>query len=130
MRWILIAAAVSGASSVILGAMAAHMGNAANMATGYEFMQIGLKYHQWFSLFLLALGLYSICATLSDKQTMIVRLSSILAILGILLFSGGLYASVMLDMPVITKVTPFGGFAFIGAWLSLIILAVASREKA
>ncbi len=38
---------------------------------------------------------------------------------GILLFSGSLYALVLLDLPVLGAVTPLGGVAFILGWLSL-----------
>lgn len=39
---------------------------------------------------------------------------------GILLFSGSLYALVLLDLPVLGAVTPLGGVAFILGWLSLL----------
>jgi uncharacterized membrane protein YgdD (TMEM256/DUF423 family) len=39
---------------------------------------------------------------------------------GILLFSGSLYALVLLDMAALGAVTPVGGVAFILGWLSLL----------
>jgi uncharacterized membrane protein YgdD (TMEM256/DUF423 family) len=38
---------------------------------------------------------------------------------GVVLFSGSLYALVLLDLPVLGVVTPLGGAAFIAGWLVL-----------
>ena len=122
MRWILIAAALNGALAVIIGAASAHMGDAANMATGYEFVQTGLRYHQWFSIFLLAIGLYSFSEASQARQKNIIKIAATLALVGIIFFSGSLYVSVMANLPFLTKLTPIGGIAFIGAWLTMCFL--------
>lgn len=42
-----------------------------------------------------------------------------LFVAGIVLFSGSLYLLVLLDLPALGAVTPFGGLAFISGWLAL-----------
>lgn len=128
MRWILFAAAISGASAVIIGAASAHMGNAANMATGYEFIQTGLRYQQWHSIALFALGLFGVFTSPDATQIRRATITAALFVAGILLFSGGLYASVMLDMPELTKITPFGGVCFIAGWLSVALLKTGASR--
>lgn len=45
--------------------------------------------------------------------------SAVLFLVGTLLFSGSLYALVLLDQPVLGAVTPLGGVAFITGWIAL-----------
>ena len=59
MRWILIAAALFGASSVILGAALKH----AVVTSEFDTLQTALRYHQIHSVVLLALGLYALNQT-------------------------------------------------------------------
>ncbi|MED5374125.1 MAG: DUF423 domain-containing protein [Myxococcota bacterium] len=42
---------------------------------------------------------------------------------GILLFSGSLFALVLLDMGVLGAITPLGGLAFISGWIALAVQA-------
>ncbi len=44
-------------------------------------------------------------------------------IAGIALFSGSLYALVILDKPILGAITPIGGTAFIGGWALLALAA-------
>ena len=82
MRWVLVIASILGASSVLVGAAMRHIGTNANM----DILQTALKYHQLYSVVLLALGLYMINKTASWK----VRLAPILFTAGIIIFSGSL----------------------------------------
>lgn len=109
MRWILVSAAILGASSIVAGAALRHIGGDA------EILQTALRYHQLHSIALLALGLYAINKEFSKR----IAISAGLFILGIIVFSGSLYLSAMLPWPFLTMLTPVGGMSFILAWLSL-----------
>lgn len=111
MRWILIAAALFGASSVILGAALKH----AVVTTEIDTLLTALRYHQIHSVVILALGLYA----LNQTPQRSVMISASLFIIGISIFSGSLYLMVLYDMPQLGKLTPVGGIALIFGWLSL-----------
>ncbi len=112
MRWILITAALLGASSVIIGAMVRHMAGAPDT---YDILQTGIRYHQIHSVVLMSLGLFS----LIQGKSRTVIISAVLFISGILFFSGSLYLSVVFELPALAKVMPIGGMCFIAGWLSL-----------
>ena len=42
------------------------------------------------------------------------------AFAGVVLFCGGIYVSALLGLSAFSRITPIGGSAFIGGWLSLI----------
>lgn len=111
MRWILIAAALLGASSVILGAALKH----AVVSSEFDTLQTALRYHQIHSLVLLSLGLYA----LNQTPQRILIISACLFIAGISIFSGSLYLMVLYNIPQLGNLTPVGGIALILGWLSL-----------
>ncbi len=114
MKWILIAAALFGASSVILGAALKH----AVVTSEFDTLQTALRYHQIHSVVLLALGLY----TLNQTPQRSVIISACLFIVGIIIFSGSLYLMVLYDIPQFGKLTPVGGISLIFGWLSLALI--------
>lgn len=115
MRWILILAALLGASSLIIGAAARHLG--AEIDT--EILQTALRYHQLHSAALLALGLYALDKNPSKRLI----IPAVLFMLGIFIFSGSLYAMIIFNVPMLGYLTPFGGIGFILGWLSLVFIA-------
>ncbi|MCB9989816.1 MAG: DUF423 domain-containing protein [Rhodospirillales bacterium] len=125
MRWILIAAAILGASSIMIGAAQKHITGISEAAGTYEILQTGLRYHQIHTVVLLALGLYG----LSQDHNKQLAVSALLFIAGIFLFSGGLYTAVILDMPRLTLLTPIGGICFITGWLSLAFIRTIKANE-
>ncbi|HBR68835.1 MAG TPA: DUF423 domain-containing protein [Rhodospirillaceae bacterium] len=111
MRWILVTAAIFGASSVIIGAALRHLGGNMDM----DVLQTALRYHQLYSSVLLALGLYALNKPLS-KRTII---PAVLFTSGILIFSGSLYAMAVFNMSALGQLAPVGGLCFIAGWLSI-----------
>lgn len=118
MRWILIVAALMGASSVILGAAFQHLGG----GEGQETLQTALRYQQIHSVVLLALGLYGI----HEKQNKPLIISVVLFTAGIVIFSVSLYAMVFLNLPVLGMLTPLGGILLIAGWISILFLKPVS----
>lgn len=102
---------VAGASAVLLGAFGAHALQATLDPHHAELWHTAVNYHVWHALALvLAVGL---------GQGRSRRVAIVAFTLGIVLFSGSLYA-LALGAPRWTGIiTPFGGLAFIVGWLAL-----------
>ncbi len=117
MAWIL---ALAGASAVAFGAFGAHALRETLDARGLELWKTAVDYHFWHAL---AFGL----AALVPRDGRARRIALAAFAIGIVLFSGSLYA-LALGAPRWTGiVTPFGGVAFIVGWLAL-GLAMLRRE--
>ena len=63
------------------------------------------------------LGLFAIAWLLTQTGARIFRLAAGSMLLGILLFSGSLYAMALTDLRWLGAITPIGGMAFLIAWL-------------
>ncbi|MDP2824477.1 MAG: DUF423 domain-containing protein [Sulfuritalea sp.] len=112
----LILGALSAAASVALGAAAAHT-LAERAAALQAWFHTALQYHQFHALGLLIAGL--IAAHLPTSRWIIA--AGTLMVVGTLLFSGNLYLRSLADFHALHALTPFGGGAFILAWLALAI---------
>lgn len=114
-RALLAAGALAAALAVIMGAFGAHALKArlgAELGTVYR---TAVDYHFYHALGLLAAGL--LAARLPGARAL--RWSGVLLGAGIVLFSGSLYAIALGAPGWFGAVTPFGGLAFIGGWVSL-----------
>ena len=102
---------VAGASAVLLGAFGAHALRDVLDAEQRELWHTAVDYHMWHALALLAtVGLGSGRGR---------RVAVVAFALGIVLFSGSLYA-LALGAPRWTGIlTPFGGIAFVVGWMAL-----------
>lgn len=105
-------AAVFGAAAVLLGAFAAHGLKGHLSAADLARFEVGARYQMYHAL---ALGLCSLLARTGSAP----RWSARLFALGIVLFSGSLYAMPWLG-PWTGAITPFGGVAFVAGWLLLL----------
>ena len=119
---LLIAAALLGLSSVMLGAAGDHMLDGLLTPDIRERFDVALRYHQLYSLVLLALGLYQA----HEPRGRLFMTSSLLFLTGLLIFSGTLYLSIFLAAPVLTYGTPVGGLMLMGGWL---VLAIYGLKK-
>ena len=101
----------AGASAVLLGAFGAHALRDVLDARSIELWHTAVNYHVWHALALvLAVGL---------GRGRSGRFATVAFVLGIVLFSGSLYA-LALGAPRWTGIiTPFGGLAFISGWIAL-----------
>ncbi len=114
-KLVLIIAALSGATSVILGAFAAHGLKAKLPENLLSAFSTGVEYQMYHSLALLAVGLM-----LNQwSQLAGLKVAAVAFMLGILLFSGSLYGLALTGQKWLGPITPLGGLAFIVAWLSL-----------
>lgn len=102
--------AVLGALGVAAGAFGAHGLRDVVTAERLDVWHTGASYHLLHVVVLLVL------ASRPAPRALPIALFT----LGIVLFSGSLYALVLLDVPRLGMITPLGGTAFIAGWLSLI----------
>jgi uncharacterized membrane protein YgdD (TMEM256/DUF423 family) len=115
--WLAVAA-INGALAVMAGAFAAHGLQGVLTATALATFETGARYHLTHAL---ALGLSAFA--LHEGAW----ISAWLFLIGIVLFSGSLYALALTGARGFGFVTPFGGLAFIGGWLALAWAALKHR---
>jgi len=120
-RWLTVAA-VNGAVAVIAGAFAAHALKTALPADMVEVFKTGAQYELAHAL---ALGLVTFA--IPHDTTGRARLAGWLFLIGIVLFSGSLYALALTGIKVLGIITPFGGVAFIAGWLALAAAGLQQR---
>ena len=112
-RTIGITAAAFGATAVMLGAFGAHALRARIDDAALQTWHTAVEYQFWHTLALLALAAFPVPSPRSA------RLSALAFSVGIVLFSGSLYA-LALGAPRWTgTITPFGGAALIAGWVLL-----------
>ena len=116
-RIVVVLAGLSGAASVLLGAFAAHGLRARLSEQHLAVFQTAVHYQQWHSLALLLVGLW-----LLRQPSLYLRLASAAWLLGMLLFSGSLYALVLWGWPV-GLLTPLGGLCLVAGWLVVSLAA-------
>lgn len=114
-------AAILGGLAVVLGAFGAHGLKdrlTPDMLANYE---VGIRYHMYHALALLALAL----APGSLWSSALTPAAGWAWMIGILIFSGSLYAMALSGARWLGAITPIGGVAFIIGWL--LVAVAASR---
>lgn len=107
-------AAFFGFTGVALGAFAAH-GLKGRLSQEYlAIFQTGVQYQ-----LIHALALLGVAVLTKALPGRLMAWSGGLFALGILLFSGSLYALALAGIPRLGMVTPFGGLAFLAGWACL-----------
>ena len=124
-RWWVFVAAISGLIAVSIGAMGSHSLPDKLKKTGISELEvnkkinqceIGVRYQIYHSLAILALAL-SPSASLRRSW----RVASFLFLLGIVLFSGGLYSMVFLNTIGHWSIVPTGGGLLMAGWIAIAI---------
>jgi len=118
----LILGGINAALVVMLGAFGAHGLKAKLTAEMLAVYQTGVHYHLFHALGLLAIGI--VATQIADSVWL--KWSGWLILLGIILFSGSLYVLSVSGLRWLGMVTPFGGVAFIAAWIVFVIAIVKS----
>ena len=115
--WLLLSA-FAGFSGVALGAFAAHGLKSRLSAEYLAVFQTGTHYQLIHALALLGVAILALVA-----PGRLVNLAGACFALGILLFSGSLYALTLSGIAKLGIITPFGGLAFLAGWAYLGVLA-------
>ncbi len=79
----------------------------------------GVEYQMWHSFGLIVIALMQ----QHDMQSRLLKWAGGLMFLGIILFSGSLYALAILNLPILGAITPIGGVSFLISWSLLIIFS-------
>jgi uncharacterized membrane protein YgdD (TMEM256/DUF423 family) len=120
-RWFMALGAIAAASAVALGAAAAHglrEALAANDPAGW--FATALEYQRYHALGLVVVGL---AAAVAPASRWFAAAGGLLLI-GLILFCGNLYLRSIAGIHTFHAVTPFGGGAFILAWLAFAVGAI------
>ena len=114
-RTTLSLAAVLGALAVMLGAFGAHgLKPMLEQSGRLEVFQTAVTYHFYHVFALLATGV--LMELLPDKKQ---RYAAVCFLVGILLFSGSLYALCFINIGKLGMITPVGGVFLIVGWVML-----------
>lgn len=111
-KWWIVLAGISGALAVGLGAYGAH-GLEGDEVLRRQF-DTANRYHMWHTLALLGTAL------LTERGGRWAHAAAGLFTLGMLLFSGALYAATAAGFWGLTFLAPWGGVALMAGWLALI----------
>jgi len=111
--------------SVVIGAFGAHMLKDRIDADALEVYQTGVQYHMFHAVGILLIAL------LIDRIALpkLAQWAANLLLIGIILFSGSLYALAISGVKVLGAITPIGGVAFIAGWIFLAFAARSSHKK-
>lgn len=120
-RNFLLIAAVAGFLAVALGAFGAHGLRGRLSPDMLAVFETGVRYHMYHALALMltsaAIGQLGAAGLL--------RAAGWLFTVGIVLFSGSLYALALTGTSILGAITPFGGLAFLAGWACLALFAAA-----
>lgn len=118
-RWAVIAAGISGALAIALGAFAAH-GLAGSLdARALDVFETAARYHLVHSVALLAGAL----APAAGARTAACAVACTLWLCGLVVFSGSLYLVAAFGLSALGVVTPVGGLGLIAGWIALAVSA-------
>ena len=104
------------ALATVFGAFGAHALKSQLSADRLQVYETAVRYH-----FFHALGLLGIGLTLRFVDASPIRWAAVLVLIGIVLFSGSLYALTFGAPRPFGIVTPFGGLALIAGWICFAI---------
>jgi len=114
LRVFLLLAAVAGFFGVALGAFAAHGLKGQLSAEYLAVFQTGVHYQ-----LVHALALFGVALLAERLPGRLLKAAGSLFALGILLFSGSLYALTLSGLSKLGMITPLGGVSFLAGWLCL-----------
>ncbi len=115
-KTILMTASLLLALAVGVGAFGAHGLKSHVSAEMLQTWKTGVEYHFYHALGLLLIGILSL--TISSDY---LKWSAILLVVGIVLFSGSLYALTLTGIKTLGAITPIGGLSFIAGWILFFI---------
>jgi uncharacterized membrane protein YgdD (TMEM256/DUF423 family) len=119
-RLFILLGAANAAMAVALGAFGAHALKTQLPGDLLAVYQTGNQYHFYHALGLALVGL----AAAHWPESAWLKASGWLMLAGIVLFSGSLYLLAASGVRALGAVTPFGGLAFIAAWIAFAVAAV------
>jgi uncharacterized membrane protein YgdD (TMEM256/DUF423 family) len=120
---ILLAGATFMAVGVMLGAFGAHALKKVLSPEMLAIYKTGVEYQFYHALGLLAIGVIGF-----HIESKWLRWSGILLIVGIVIFSGSLFALSISGIKILGAITPIGGLSFAAGWICLAVGIVQHRS--
>jgi uncharacterized membrane protein YgdD (TMEM256/DUF423 family) len=120
----MITGGILAAIAVAFGAFGAHAITDMVSEARLQTWQTGVEYHLFHSAGLILVGITSEMY----PDSALIRWSGWTMLAGVIIFSGTLYALVLLDMGWLGAITPIGGTSLIVAWLLYVTGIVRSRQ--
>jgi uncharacterized membrane protein YgdD (TMEM256/DUF423 family) len=105
--------------AVALGAFGAHGLKDKLSAEMMSVYQTGVQYQMYHALALIVVAVLSV----QLPQSSMVNWAGWLFFIGIVLFSGSLYALSLSGIKILGVITPLGGLAFLAGWVMLVLSA-------
>lgn len=130
-RWLFIAA-LSGFFCVAFGAFAAHALEHSLSEQSLIWIEKGMKYQLFHTVTLMGLGLFQLVNNQQNPPACRAKALSLIGTswtLGILLFSGSLYALALGASRLFIWTTPIGGTLFLVGWAVLIFISFKQRKS-
>lgn len=124
--------AISGFFCVAFGAIVSHALERKLDEQALIWIDKGLKYQMLHTLALFGLGLFQIANNLQNPPPCRAKAFNIIGgswALGIVLFSGSLYALALNASPALRLATPVGGTLFLVGWAALAYISLRSRNN-
>lgn len=116
--WLTIAA-INGFLAVAAGAFAAHGLQGRLDLHAQQIFETGARYHMYHAL-AMGLAAFAIRGSAATAATA----AAAFFLVGIVLFSGSLYALALTDIRALAFITPIGGVAFLIGWIALAWAAI------
>jgi uncharacterized membrane protein YgdD (TMEM256/DUF423 family) len=108
-------ASLNGMLAVVFGAFGAHALKGKLDDQALKVFETAVQYHFYHTFALLVVGVIA----LSQPQTVLLKSSGWLFVIGILVFSGSLYLLSLTGVRWLGAITPLGGLALIAGWACL-----------
>lgn len=121
-RTFLLIGSLAGFIGVALGAFGAHALRGRLSPESLDVFETGVRYHMYH-----AFAILIVAVALARFDVSAVRAAGWLFTIGIVIFSGSLYALSLTGIRTFGAVTPIGGLAFLTAWALLAWAAFAAR---
>ena len=116
-RLAILLGAGNAALAIVLGAFAAHAIKDSLSERMLAIFNTGVEYHLYHGLGLIILGIL----IKQFPSTILLNIAVYLMLFGIIIFCGSLYALSLTGITNFGMITPFGGVAFITAWICIVI---------
>lgn len=121
--WLAIAA-VNGFLAVAFGAFGAHGLKQIVDESKLTVFQVGVQYQMYHALALLAVAWLA-----GERPRRLVRAAGVCMLVGIVLFSGSLYALTFVGWRWLGPITPVGGLSLLAGWFLLGVAALRSSSS-
>jgi uncharacterized membrane protein YgdD (TMEM256/DUF423 family) len=118
-KWMVLAGAAYGFVGVAFGAFGAHALRTRLTPEMLAVWRTAVEYQFWHALVLVAAGLLALA-----RPGFLLTAAAWCFAIGVLLFSGSLYALSLSGVRVLGAVTPFGGLLLLAGWALLAVHAV------